>query len=186
MRIISGTAGRRNFRVPNASKVEVRPTTDRTREALFSMLAHLVDGAKVLDLFAGSGGLGLESLSRGAESCVFVDENRACTNTVSLNLKTLRLDGGKVIQADVMNFINKVSLSQYDLIFTDPPYHKYPGDRDFVAEMFALDDFRNLLTDEGMLIVEADERAEIAETEGWELIEKRKYGGCSIHLFQKS
>lgn len=185
MRIIAGTAGRRNFKIPSAGKAEVRPTTDRTREALFSMLAHLVPDAKVLDLFAGSGALGLESLSRGAGSCVFVDENRECTNTVRINLKTLRLDGGKVIQSDVIKFLEKISLSQYDLIFADPPYWKNQGDRDFVQEMFALETFRDLLTDDGMLVVEADERAEIEAAEGWELIERRKYGGCSIHLFQK-
>ena len=171
--------------MPSAGKAEVRPTTDRTREALFSMLAHLIPGAKVLDLFAGSGSLGLESISRGAETCVFVDENRECINTVKMNLRTLRLEGGKVIQADVMKFLSKVSLSQYDVIFADPPYWKHQGDRDFVAEMFAMDEFSNLLTDEGMLVIEADERAEIAGSECWELVDKRKYGGCSIHFFQK-
>ena len=182
MRIIAGTAGRRNFRVPKAT---VRPTTDRTREALFSMLSSYIDGSKVLDLFAGSGSMGLESLSRGAESCVFVDENRECTNTVKLNLRTLRLNGGKVVQADVMKFIKKVSLSQYDVIFADPPYWKNTGDRDFVAEMFAAENFADLLSDDGMLVIEVDERAEVTPSDDWDLIDRRKYGGCSILFFQK-
>lgn len=182
MRIISGTAGRRTFRVPKAT---VRPTTDRTREALFSMLANYIGGAKVLDLFSGSGALGMESLSRGAESCVFVDENRDCVNTIRTNLKTLRLNGGKIVQSDVMEFIKKISLSQYDVIFADPPYWKHRGDRDFVAEMFEQEHFINLLSDDGMLVVEVDERAEVVAGEGWDLIDRRKYGGCSILFFQK-
>lgn len=182
MRIIAGTAGRRNFRVPNG---EVRPTTDRTREAMFSMLGQLIPGAKVLDLFAGSGALGLESLSRGAESCVFVDESRDCVNTVRLNLKTLRLDGGKVVQSDVLKMLERVSLSQYDVIFADPPYWKNEGDRDFVKEMFASENFCHVLADDGMLLVEADERAEIECGERWEQVDRRKYGGCAVFFFQK-
>jgi len=182
MRIIAGTAGRRTFRVP---KAEVRPTTDRTREALFSMLANYIEGAKVLDLFAGSGALGMESLSRGAESCVFVDENRDCVNTVRTNLKTLRLDGGKIIQSDVIKFLKKISLSQYDVIFADPPYWKNAGDRDFVAEMFEQENFADVLTDEGMLVIEVDERAVVEPNDAWDLVDRRKYGGCSILFFQK-
>ena len=182
MRIIAGTAGRRNFRVPSGI---VRPTTDRTREAMFSMLAQNIPGAKVLDLFTGSGSLGLESLSRGAESCVFVDESRECVNTVRLNLKTLRLNGGKVVQSDVIKMLDRVSLSQYDVIFADPPYWKNAGDRDFVKEMFGSDNFINILADDGILVIEADERAEIDCGEKWEQIDRRKYGGCAIYFFQK-
>lgn len=182
MRIIAGTAGRRNFRVPKAI---VRPTTDRTREASFSMLAHIIPGAKVLDLFAGSGALGLESLSRGAESCVFVDENRECVNTVKLNLASLRLNGGKVVQNDVIKMIGRVSLTQYDVIFADPPYWKNTGDRDFVKEMFESENLSNILTDDGMLVIEVDERADIDCGEKWEQIDRRRYGGCAIYFFQK-
>jgi 16S rRNA (guanine966-N2)-methyltransferase len=182
MRIIAGTAGRRNFRVP---KVDVRPTTDRTREAMFSMLAHVIPGSKVLDLFTGSGALGLESLSRGAESCVFVDESRECVNTVKLNLATLRLKGGKVVQNDVIKMLSRVSLTQYDVIFADPPYWKNVGDRDFVREMFEIENLANILADDGMLVIEADERAEIDCGEVWEQIDRRKYGGCAIFFFQK-
>ena len=182
MRIIAGTAGRRTFKVPNAI---VRPTTDRTREALFSMLAHYIEGAKVLDLFAGSGALGMESLSRGAASCVFVDEARQCVQTVKLNLAKLRLLGGKVVQSDVLSFISKIKLSQYDVIFADPPYYKTRGDRDFVAEMFALENFVEILAPGGMLVVEVDERASVDAGEQWEQVDRRKYGGCSLLFFQR-
>ena len=182
MRIIAGIAGRRNFRVPRGV---VRPTTDRTREAMFSMLASYIPGAKVLDLFSGSGALGLESLSRGATSCVFVDESRDATNTIRMNLKSLRLNGGKVVQGDVIKIIGKVSLSKYDVIFADPPYWKTSGDRDFVKEMFECDNFAELLMEDGILIIEADERAEINCGDKWEQIDRRKYGGCAIYFFQR-
>jgi 16S rRNA (guanine966-N2)-methyltransferase len=152
---------------------------------MFSMLAHVIPGAKVLDLFTGSGALGLESLSRGAESCVFVDESRECVNMVKLNLATLRLKGGKVVQNDVIKMLSRVSLTQYDVIFADPPYWKNVGDRDFVLEMFETENFANILTDDGMLVIEADERAEINCGEMWEQIDRRKYGGCAIFFFQK-
>lgn len=149
------------------------------------MLAHIIPGAKVLDLFAGSGALGLESLSRGAESCVFVDENRECVNTVKLNLASLRLNGGKVVQNDVIKMLGRVSLTQYDVIFADPPYWKNTGDRDFVKEMFESENLSNILTDDGMLVIEVDERANIDCGEKWEQIDRRKYGGCAIYFFQK-
>ena len=90
MRIIAGSAKRREIKVP---KAVVRPTTDRTREALFSMIHAYVDGAKVLDLFAGAGSLGMEALSRGAASCDFVDMNKVCTTVIQENLKSLNLSG---------------------------------------------------------------------------------------------
>jgi len=181
MRIIAGSAGRRNFKVPRAT---VRPTTDRTREALFSILSHYVTGARVLDLFAGSGALGLESLSRGAKSCLFVDEARECVQTIKMNLRSLRLDGGKVVQSDVLRFIRNIKLSQYDLIFADPPYCKSLLDRDFVAEMFALDNFAEILAPDGMLVIEVDARASVECGEKWEQVDRRRYGGCSLLFFQ--
>ena len=98
MRIISGSAGRRNISVP---KSVARPSTDRLREALFSILADRLQGAKVLDLFAGSGALGIESLSRGAASAVMVDDNREAQKVITKNLTSLGFDNGRAVQADV-------------------------------------------------------------------------------------
>jgi len=113
MRIIAGTAGRRAIKVP---KSVVRPTTDRTREAIFSLLFQVVPDATCLDLFAGSGSLGLEALSRGA------------------NLRELSLLGGKVHQGDALK-LNAIEDSSMDMVFLDPPYVKKTGDRDFVEEL---------------------------------------------------
>jgi len=182
MRIIAGSAGRRNFKVPKAI---VRPTTDRTREAIFSMLSTRVDNASVLDLFAGSGSLGMEALSRGAKNCLFVEENRVCVNTVKDNLKALSLSGGKAVQSDVLRFIQQSKHASYDLNFADPPYYKNAGDRDFVKEMFEIESLGSLLADDGLIVIEVDERAEVSLSENWELIDRRKYGGCSILFIER-
>ena len=98
MRIIAGTAGRLAIKVP---KAVARPTTDFVRQAIFSILGPKVESATVLDLFAGSGAIGLEALSRGATSCVFVDEHRQAETVIRENLEKSRLQGGRVVRADV-------------------------------------------------------------------------------------
>ncbi|MGB1260756.1 MAG: RsmD family RNA methyltransferase, partial [Akkermansiaceae bacterium] len=103
MRIISGTARRREIRVP---KDVARPSTDRLREALFSILNQRVEGARVLDLFAGSGALGLECLSRGASSCAFVDASRESARVIKQNLTNTKLAGGHVSHADVFKHLS--------------------------------------------------------------------------------
>lgn len=120
MRIIAGKAGRVAIKVPPAV---ARPTTDFVRQAIFSMLAAKVEGARVLDLFAGSGAIGLEALSRGAASCVFVDEHRQAAATITGNLAKTRLEGGRVVKADVSSFLKRDNAT-YHLIFADPPYWK--------------------------------------------------------------
>lgn len=182
MRIIAGSAKRREIKVP---KAVVRPTTDRTREALFSILHHHVPDAKVLDLFAGAGSLGMEALSRGATSCDFVDLDRACTRVIEGNLKTLNLKGGSVLNADVLSCIQR-SKSTYDLIFADPPYYKNPGERDFASEILAEENLANILADDGLLIVEIDSRHRPNVPASWEVVDQRSYGSCSVIFLRKS
>ena len=182
MRIIAGSAKRREIKVPNAV---VRPTTDRTREALFSIIQSYADGAKVLDLFAGAGSLGLEALSRGAGSCEFVDMNRACSTVIEKNLSTLNLKGGSVINADVLSFVKRAR-GGYDLVFADPPYFKVPGDRDFASELLAEENVQNILSDDGLLIIEVDARHKPNIPTTWELADQRRYGGCAILFLRKA
>ena len=182
MRIIAGSAKRREIKVPNAV---VRPTTDRTREALFSIIQAYVVGAKVLDLFAGAGSLGLEALSRGARNCEFVDMDRACTRMIEKNLETLSLKGGSVINVEVLSFLKRAR-GGYDLIFADPPYFKIPGDRDFASELLAEENVLSLLSDGGLLIVEVDARHKPNIPATWELVDQRRYGGCAILFLRKA
>ena len=131
VRIIAGKAGRTAIRVPSSV---TRPTTDFVRQAVFSILAARVVGARVLDLFAGSGALGLEALSRGAASCVFVENHRQATSVITKNLEKSKLTGGRVVTGAVDAFLRR-DTAQYDLVFADPPYWKHPGDADEVAAL---------------------------------------------------
>ena len=133
MRIISGKAGGIALSVP---KGEVRPTTDRVREALFSILNPLIGHADVLDLFTGSGAFGLEALSRGAGSSRMVDFSRLSCATAKANLAKTGLEGGAVIQGDAVQFVKRELLAgrKYDIVFADPPYCKGPADRDFIVQ----------------------------------------------------
>ncbi|MEO8616705.1 MAG: RsmD family RNA methyltransferase, partial [Luteolibacter sp.] len=97
MRIIAGKAGRTAIKVPSAV---ARPTTDFVRQAVFSILGEKVENARVLDLFAGSGALGLEALSRGAATCTFVDEHRQATQVITENLAKARLNGGHAVKSE--------------------------------------------------------------------------------------
>ncbi|MEJ6572877.1 MAG: 16S rRNA (guanine(966)-N(2))-methyltransferase RsmD [Akkermansiaceae bacterium] len=181
MRIISGTAGRRNIRVPGSV---ARPSTDRLREALFSILRERVEGSRVLDLFAGSGALGLECLSRGAASCVFVDDSREAQEVMKKNLSELSLTGGRVNGGEVFRMLQG-DRGEYDLIFADPPYFKALGDVDFIEQLLTHEGLGERLSVDGLLIVEDPPRNRRREYEGWKLLDQRKYGGCGILFYQR-
>ncbi|HET9073851.1 MAG TPA: 16S rRNA (guanine(966)-N(2))-methyltransferase RsmD [Solirubrobacteraceae bacterium] len=120
MRVIAGIYGGRRLQAPRGR--EVRPTADRVKEALFSMLGPL-DGLAVLDLFAGSGALGIEALSRGAASAVFVDGSEAATTVIAANLRALGAQG-EIVRRPVRAYLDAARSQQalYDLVFLDPPY----------------------------------------------------------------
>lgn len=121
MRIISGKYGRRRFDVP--TNITARPTTDMARENLFNVLGNIIDfeGLKVLDLFAGTGAVGLEFASRGAESVMCVEKAHTQYNFISKVIKTLNDQATSVIRADVFRFIASCK-EKFDVIFADPPY----------------------------------------------------------------
>ena len=182
MRIIAGKAGRTAIRVPPAV---ARPTTDFVRQAVFSILAERVCDARVLDLFAGSGALGLEALSRGATACTFVDDNRQSTAVVSENLKKARLDGGLPVKSDVLHFLRK-DAARYDLIFADPPYWKDHGDKDHLSDLFKSALIPPRLADDGWLIAEVSSHQPSPESDDFTLVARREYGSSAILIFQKS
>src|SRR4051812_5552449 len=121
MRVIAGMYGGRRLSAPPGSRPP--PTPDPGREALFSILGARVDGARVLDLFAGSGALGIEAVSRGAENVVFVDDAPAAIRAIRGNLEALGIDAD-VRRSDALRFLGAApgSAAQYDLVFLDPPY----------------------------------------------------------------
>ncbi len=120
MRVITGTA--RGRRLKELEGMETRPTTDRVKEGLFSILQFNIEGRRVLDLFAGTGQLGIEALSRGAASCVFVERRADAVKLIRDNLKTTDLtDRAQVVSGEAMSYL-KGAKTPFDLIFLDPPY----------------------------------------------------------------
>lgn len=180
MRIISGIAGSRKIRVPGSV---ARPSTDRLREALFSILGPRVQDARVLDLFAGSGALGLESLSRGARSCVFVDDSKQSQQVIAGNLKDLELTGGRVHAGDVFRMLSNEP-GEYELVFADPPYCKSPGEVDYVEQLLVDPSLPQRLSAGGVLVIEDAGGNQRDAYEGWDMIDKRSYGGSAILFYQ--
>ena len=181
MRVIAGTARGMRLKVPERV---ARPSTDRLREALFSILASCLPDAKVLDLFAGSGSLGIEALSRGAESAVFVDSQRAACLALNENLaKTRLVDRATCHQRDVFDALKSLSGS-FDLIFADPPYAR-SAPEDWAGKLLGVAELPMLLNEDGLLVLEVESEREAPQGEGWELADQRIYGGCAILFYRR-
>jgi 16S rRNA (guanine966-N2)-methyltransferase len=170
MRIIAGT--HRGHRIAAPRGRDTRPTSDRVRENAFNLIGP-VDGASVLDLFAGSGAMGLEALSRGAASAVFVESDRDACRTINANLDKLGLHATVLCQ-DVVRAVAQERRT-YELILCDPPY-----DVDATGLPFA-----GLLADDGLLVYESSGRADPPELPGLAQRTSRKYGSARLTLFTK-
>jgi 16S rRNA (guanine966-N2)-methyltransferase len=173
-RIVAGTARGRRLTVPTRG---TRPTAERAREALFNSLrAYLdIEGAHVLDLFAGTGAVGLEALSRGAASVSFVESDRAAAQVVQRNIDTVALPGARVFRRTVASFVAGTGTDEpFDLVFADPPY-AFREDQ-LAALLAALDDPRWLAPD-AMVVVERGARGPEPEwPAGIALVTQRRYG----------
>ena len=180
MRIIAGSAKRRKIRVP---KGETRPTTDFVREAVFSRLAERVVGARVLDLFAGSGAFGTEALSRGASHGVFVDASRAAESAIRENLKSCDFQAGEVVRADVHAWMRRDG-RVYDLIFADPPYARTVLDRDHLGELLSEVPWSERISPDGLVLFEQSADAAAGECDSLELLDRRVYGGSAILIYR--
>ena len=178
MRITSGILKGRQFKVP---KVGVRPTTERTREAVFSSLVARLPGAKVLDLFAGAGGLGLEAWSRGAENITAVEKNSGVCRILKGNYESLGVDelgSWGVVRADAYSFL-KSSHCCYDLIFADPPY-------DDVDLPRLLEAVGNSLAADGLLVFEMRSRDPYTVPPGWTPVREKKYGSTRVIFLERN
>jgi 16S rRNA (guanine(966)-N(2))-methyltransferase RsmD len=174
MRVIAGAYGGRRLKAPPGRGT--RPTSDRVREALFSILGTRVEDAAVLDLFAGSGALGLEALSRGAASATFVDSAPAALRALRANLETLGAEA-EIVRADALRWLGAArdEARQYSLVFLDPPYQR--------AEELgpALSDaLPGVLAREALVVTESDRRAPLTLT--MPAIDERRYGDTLIRL----
>jgi 16S rRNA (guanine966-N2)-methyltransferase len=173
MRVIAGSAGGIPLKTPAN---EARPTMDRVREAIFSSLGDLVIGARVLDLFAGSGAFGIEALSRGAAEAVFVDNHPEAIETIKKNLAKTKLDG-RVVRADVFRFLAG-DLTPFQLVFADPPYAKRSHDRDFAYELLQNTNLRAAV--DGLLVLERAPARLDLPLSFWEVTRAKRYGSTEV------
>ncbi len=175
MRIIAGE--RRGARIAAPKGDTTRPTGDRVREAAYNLIGP-VDDAAVLDLFAGSGAMGLEALSRGARRCVFVESDRAACRVIHDNLEKLRFTGALVLQKDVFQALREERGRAYDLVLVDPPYGSW---RDLEPRL--ADALPAVLAPEGLLVVETAGKVEPELP--LDLVTSRRYGSARITLFTR-
>jgi 16S rRNA (guanine966-N2)-methyltransferase len=175
MRIIAGS--RKGHRIDAPKGRATRPTSDRVRENVFNLVAPWVEDAVVLDLFAGSGAMGLEALSRGARRAVFVEAGADASRTIDRNLDKLRLIGAEVHRRGVAQFLS-VETRTFDLVFCDPPYDEYPA-----LEPTMRRHLPRLLAEDGVAVVET--AAKIEPSLPLEQRTSRRYGSARITLFQR-
>jgi len=179
MRVIAGSAKRTQLKTVEG--MDTRPTTDRIKETLFNMLAPSLYDSNFLDLFAGSGGIGIEALSRGAVRAVFVEQNKKAMDCIKENLKKTHFeDRSQTMQMDVLSALKRMEGKEtFEYIFMDPPYN-HEWER-LVLEYLAES---SLLTDDGVIIVEASKETEVNYIEdlGFELIKIKDYK-TNKHIF---
>lgn len=176
LRVVAGLVGGRRLKTPKG--VEIRPTQDRIKQVIFSSLAEALDGATVLDLFAGSGSLGIESLSRGALRAVFVEKERRCASTVTENLEICAMAAqGRVICRDVNAFLSDPPSETFDIVFADPPYEKIKSSLD---ESPFLEAVRPWVKPGGLFIWEHYSGQRLREPKNWTIVRDRDYGETGL------
>jgi 16S rRNA (guanine966-N2)-methyltransferase len=176
VRIIAGERRGHTIFAPRGR--ETRPTSDRVRENVFNIVAPWVEGARVLDLFAGSGAMGLEALSRGAASALFVESDPEAVRAIERNLDKLRLTGARVVRIDSTTALTQESRAgrKYDLVLVDPPYDK--TDYDSLARYLP-----KVLADDGLLVFETAARVE-PKLADLSMRTTRKYGSTRVTVFE--
>jgi 16S rRNA (guanine966-N2)-methyltransferase len=176
LRIIAGS--RKGARIYAPKGLDVRPTGDRVREAMFNLIGP-VDGADVLDLFAGAGAFGLEALSRGAASAVFVDSDRTAAETIVRNLDKLGLEGARVYREDAARRLaaDGAAGRRYDLVLVDPPYRMLSRFLPMLATCLP-----SVVSPEGLVVVESEAKEEPELP--FPLRTSRKYGSTRVSLFE--
>jgi 16S rRNA (guanine(966)-N(2))-methyltransferase RsmD len=157
---------------------------DMVKGAIFSSLHDLVPRAVVLDLFAGSGSLGIEALSRGAAEAIFVESDRRACDAIRANLEKTRLNGD-VHCGDIFSYLDRLAgVARFDLIIADPPYAKYPGDRDFTPELLASQSLLQALKPGGIFVLEHLPSQQMPEISAFECFRDKRYGATSVAFFR--
>ena len=181
MRVISGKA--RGLKLNAPKNNDVRPTTDRVKESLFNMINPYMMESSILDLFAGTGSLGIECLSRGANKCIFLDSSKESIGIIKSNIKKARVEKESIVlNCDFKSAINSLALKTetFDVIFMDPPYYKNMFD-DALNSI----DNNNLLKEDGIIVVEHDTKDKFPDSIG-RLYKSRdkKYGNTTLTFYK--
>jgi len=175
MRVIAGRLGGRRLRAP--PEVGVRPTSDRVREALFGQLGALED-AHVLDLYAGTGALGIEALSRGASAAIFVERSPASLGVLKDNLERLGLRArSQIVRGDALAVVRRLgrSAERFDLVLADPPYASDVSPELLTALLTAA-----IVAPRGTVVIESSRRHPVRPVPGWRVISERRYGDTLV------
>jgi 16S rRNA (guanine966-N2)-methyltransferase len=176
IRIIGGQFGSRKIDAPDGTRTH--PMGDRVRSALFNKIQTDLDGADVLDAFAGTGALGLEALSRGAKTATFVERDRIAQKVIAKNIVTLGLeDRAALVRASVSSWLETNQDRQFDLIFADPPYHDVQFST--VLKLFGL------LKLGGLMILSHPGRSESPTKPGIVVVDNRSYGTATLTFFRR-
>lgn len=185
MRVISGKA--RGTKLSSIESLSTRPTLDRVKESLFNIIQNNLKGAVVLDLFAGSGQLGIEALSRGADKAYLCDINRDAVKMIKQNLEKTKLkDKAVVINEDYKKALRTLNTNEkFDIIFIDPPYKE-----DIAVDSIIEIIHESRLKENGIMIIETDEierdLREINKIENIKIIDQRKYGRASLIFIKEA
>jgi 16S rRNA (guanine966-N2)-methyltransferase len=182
MRIIAGSC--RGLPLDEPADA-TRPTSDRVREAIFNVLRNVTPEARVLDLFAGTGALGLEALSRGASSCTFVENDPHALTCLKKNIAKSKLPKTRLISDDALKFTNReltISHEEFDLIFADPPYFRN-GSADLAGALLSQE---LPLSTNGILVLEVEAERTTPRPEALTLLKRKDYGKTSVLYFENS
>jgi len=178
MRIIAGLAKGRRLYAP--SGLHTRPTADRVREAVFSVILPRLPGAKVLDVFAGSGALGLEALSRGADLALFIEQDAAALKALRRNVETCNLKGAEIFPGEALRFLHQ-NREQYDIIFLDPPYRTELLEQTLAAIVAGY-----TVAVEGLIVAESAAQRQLTPPPQLITVKRSVYGDTAIHYLQVS
>jgi 16S rRNA (guanine966-N2)-methyltransferase len=183
MRVIAGAAGGIQLDVPKSG---VRPTMDRVKGAIFSSLGEEIIGARVLDLFAGTGSLGIEALSRGAAEAMFVESNAGAVAAIERNLARAKLEG-RIRKQDVFAFLKIAQTAEpFRIIFADPPYEKMESGGEFTQRLLESAELAGMLESAGIIVLEKRPGEKMPATALWEVHRAKKYGATEVLFLQRS
>ena len=182
MRIISGRA--KGTKLYTLEGIETRPTLDRVKESIFNIIQNQIRGSVVLDLFAGSGAIGLEMLSRGASKAIFCDKSKDAIQIIKKNIEKTRMEQYvEIYNSDYNSTLEKIKKYKFDIIFLDPPYNT-----DYIYGSLKKITELDLVNEEGLIILETDDEERVLkeiENIKLKIVDKRKYGRAAIIFLKK-